>query len=226
MTRTTGSSESAPGYEGFTNASDNSNLIDLLLAHDQAALVVVDVQNDYCHPDGALGLAGFDLSTIDPMCDVIEDLISTARVVEVPVIFLQNIHSDATDTPAWRRKTKHGMANCREGTWGAEFYRVEQTASDRVVVKHRYSGFVGTNLSQVLGAVGRTTLVMTGTATNVCVESTARHACMLDYDVVIVEDGVAATDAAAHSGTLQNLDRFFGHVVASEKVQMVWKDAA
>ena len=209
----------AAGYQQFVESK--GELTDIL-DRERAALIVVDVQNDYCHLDGALGAAGFDVSTMDPMCSVIDTLRSDARRWDVPVVFLKTIHSPVTDTPAWRRKTNHSMAICREGTWGAEYYRLRPDHDDLEVIKHRYSGFIGTNLAQVLAALGRTTVTMTGTATNVCVESTARDACMLDYDVVVVEDGVAATDPAAHRGSLENLGRFFGHVVSSESVREAW----
>lgn len=213
------SETAAPGYEQFTEGTD---VVRGVLDPSRSALVVIDVQNDYCHPDGALGAAGFDLSTIDPMVDVIEGLMVTARAAGIPVVFLRAEHSEHTDTPAWKRKSKHSLPICREGSWGAEFYRVGPAEGDPVVTKHRYSGFIRTELEQVLGALERSTLVMTGTATNVCVESTARDACMLDYDVVVVSDGVAATDPEAHRGTLQNLDRFFGHVVDSAFVTEAW----
>ena len=211
----------APGYEAF---SDSGDVVAGLLRPSDCALVVVDVQNDYCHPDGALGAAGFDLSTIDPMVEVIERLVGAARRHDVPVVFLHMVHSEVTDTPAWRRKSKHAMSICRRGSWGAGPYRIAPEAGDVVVEKHRYSGFVGTRLETALTALGRTTLVMAGTATNVCVESTARHACMLDYDVLVVSDAVAATDASAHRASLENLGRFFGHVVSSDRVKAVWRD--
>lgn len=211
-----------PGYEHFAGPADRAGLVAELLGRDACALVVVDVQNDYCSPTGALGSAGFDLAPLGPMVDVIEKLISTAHDADIPVIYLKNEHSDATDTPAWRRRSKHGMPVCRAGTWGAELYRVVPAPNDTVIAKHRYSGFIDTPLADVLAGWGRTTLVFVGTATNVCVESTARHAAMLDYDVIVVEDGVAATDPAAHRAALENLERFFGHVVPASTVDSAW----
>lgn len=219
----TKSAGESAGYDLFT---EDDNVVRWILEPSRCALLVVDVQNDYCHPEGALGAAGFDLSAIDRMVDVIEDLSIGARGHGVPVVYLRATHSERTDTGAWRRKSKHSMAMCREGSWGAEFYRVRPQEGDPVVTKHRYSGFIGTNLEQVLRVLQRSTLVLTGTATNVCVESTARDACMLDYDVVVVSDGVADTDFAAHDMSLKNLHRFFGHVVASSHVLAAWDGSA
>lgn len=211
-----------PGYQRFAGRGDRADLVAELLDPVSCALLAVDVQNDYCSPQGALGSAGFDLTALDPMVDVIEGLVAAAHSAGVPVIYLKNEHSDATDTPAWRRRSKHGMPVCRAGTWGAELYRLVPAATDTVIAKHRYSGFIGTPLVEVLADSARTTLVFVGTATNVCVESTARHAAMLDYDVIVVEDGVAATDPAAHHAALENLERFFGHVVPAATVGDRW----
>ena len=98
---------------------------------------------------------------------------------------------------------------CREGTWGAEFHRCLPAAGDVVVQKHRYSAFHGTELQHVLHALGRTTVALTGTSTNVCVESTARDACMLDYEVVVVDDATCADTEAEHAAALFNIRRLF-----------------
>ena len=211
-----------PGYEHFASRADRAALVEELIEPNSCVLLVIDVQNDYCNPDGALGSAGFDLSSLDPMVDVIESLISAAHEAMVPVIYLKNEHSDATDTPAWRRRSKHAMSVCRAGTWGADLYRLVPSPEDTVIAKHRYSAFIDSALSDVLAGWERTTLVFAGTATNVCVESTARHGAMLDFDVVVVEDGVAATDPDAHHATLENLERFFGHVVPSGVIRAAW----
>jgi ureidoacrylate peracid hydrolase len=211
-----------PGYERFATRADRAALVGQLIVPKSCVLLVIDVQNDYCNPEGALGSAGFDLSSLDPMVDVIETLIGAAHGAMVPVIYLKNEHSDATDTSAWRRRSKHAMSVCRAGTWGADLYRLVPSPDDTVIAKHRYSGFIDSPLGDVLAEWDRTTLVFAGTATNVCVESTARHAAMLDFDVVVVEDGVAATDPDAHRAALENLERFFGHVVPSGVIEAAW----
>lgn len=206
----------------FTDRSALTPTVIEILDPTLTALLVVDVQNDYCSSSGALGDAGLDMSAIDPMVDRIEELIAAARKVDIPIVFLRNEHSIETDTPAWRRRTSHSLEICRAGTWGADFYRLSPTEGDTEIVKHRYSGFVGTPLEGLLREWERSTVIVAGTATNVCVDTTARHAAMLDFDVVVVSDGVAATDSAAHSASLANLERFFGHVLPSSDVREVW----
>ena len=94
---------------------------------------------------------------------------------------------------------------------------------DMVIPKTRYSAFVGTDLDARLRALGVTTLVLTGVATNVCVESTWRHGFMLDYYVVVPVDLVACGDAAAHAAALQNLERYFGVSTHAADLIQAWQ---
>jgi ureidoacrylate peracid hydrolase len=67
---------------------------------------------------------------------------------------------------------------------------------------------------------------MTGVSTNVCVESTARHGFMLDYNIAFVKDACASTSKTAHDMTLENIDRYFGSVVSVNQLIEVWKSLA
>lgn len=183
------------------------------------ALVIVDLQYDYCHPDGVFGRTK-DRRMIDTTVANVGELRRRAEQCSVPVIFLHNGHTAATDSVTWLDRPGAALA-CREGSLGATPYGVAPTERDIVVTKHRYSGFVGTRLEQVLRALGRETLVFCGVATNVCVESTARHAYMLDYGVVVVEDATAA-EAEAHRASLENIRRHFGLVLPTTAVVDRW----
>jgi ureidoacrylate peracid hydrolase len=109
------------------------------------------------------------------------------------------------------------------GTWGAEFFALSPTSEDVVVEKQRYSGFVGTSLKNVLRRYGRDVLVITGFATNVCVESTARHATDLDYRVVVASDATGTPDGPiAHAASLDTVSRHIGRVVSSDMVIAWW----
>lgn len=191
----------------------------------RSVLVVVDPQNDYCHPAGVLGRLGLDLAMVDPMIEAVKKLHATARSRGVPVIFIKTVHTDETDSPSWRRRHEGMDGLCREGTWGVEWYGLSPVEGDITVIKHRYSGFVGTRLENVLHTLGRNTLVFTGGATNVCVESTLRDAYHRDYETVLVEDASASTDRTAHEATLRNVNRFFGAVLPADGVHGYWHRA-
>jgi ureidoacrylate peracid hydrolase len=191
-----------------------------------SALIVIDVQHDFCHADGVIGRY-LEAATVDAMCASIDTLQAAAHRDGVPVVFVQTVHRAATDSRAWRNRfpTQELMV-CREGAWGAEFHRCTPAEDDVVVVKHRYSAFHGTELQHVLHTLGRGTVVLTGTATNVCVESTARDACMLDYEVVVVNDATCAGTEAEHAAALFNIREYFGSVAGTAAVLSAWAEPA
>lgn len=193
-----------------------------LLDPAQAAVIVVDVQNDFCLPEGACGKAGQDTSASLAMIPRLQVLLDAARRAGTKVIFIQTIHTEETDSAAWIGRHDTPRAVCRRGTWGAEFTEVAPLGCDVVVNKHRYSAFIHTPLESVLHTLGVKTLVMTGVATNVCVESTARDGFMLDYNIVFVGDCTAAYDQTQHEATLANMRRHFGVVVDHDAIVARW----
>jgi ureidoacrylate peracid hydrolase len=196
----------------------------------QAALVVVDVQNDFCHPEGAAGKRGRDLSQIPAMAEHLTHLLGEARRVGLPIIFIRTEHGPWTDSESWlgRNKTEvqQRVLTCEEGTWGCEFYAVAPQAGERVVVKHRYSAFRGTDLDLILRARGIRTVLICGVATNVCVETSAREAYMHDYEVVFLSDCSAAYSDLEHEATLRNMAQYFGVVASEEEVCTAWAATA
>jgi ureidoacrylate peracid hydrolase len=189
----------------------------------KTAIIVVDVQNDYCHPDGALAQRGADVSGVKEMMPRLHKLLEGARRQEIPVIFIQTFHERATDSAAWtgRSDGRSGKV-CRTGSWGAEFYEVAPLPGEIIVNKHRYSAFINTRLDTVLRTLKIETLVMTGVSTNVCVESTARDGFMLDYNIVFVADACGAYSKSAHDMTLENIDGFFGSVLNTDRIIKIW----
>lgn len=194
-----------------------------LIMPERTALLVIDVQNDYCHPEGALAGGGSDVSAVEKMMPELHRLIAASRAQAVPVIFIQTIHERATDSAAWvSRSGGSSMEICRNGSWGAEFYQVAPGPLDIVVNKHRYSAFINTRLDSVLRSLRIETLIIAGVSTNVCVESTARDGFMLDYGIVLARDACAAYSRAAHEMTLENMRGYFGVVGSVAEVEEQW----
>jgi ureidoacrylate peracid hydrolase len=103
-----------------------------------------------------------------------------------------------------------------EGTPGAEIYEpLKPTQEDIVVKKFRYSGFYGTQLENLLRALGRDTIAITGVATNVCCDSTARDGAMRDFRVIFLSDCNAAFSQEEQDAALKNFEKHFGLVMDS-----------
>jgi ureidoacrylate peracid hydrolase len=190
-----------------------------------AALIVVDVQNDFVSPEGSAGKRGDDVGAAMAMIPNLTGLIDQARRVGLTIIYIRTTHSEWTDTASWiyRTSQKSGLSTCREGSWGAEFYDgIAPLPTERVVIKHRYSAFINTDLNTVLKARGIQSVLVCGVATNVCVETTARDGYMYDYYVTMIDDCSAAYDAKLHMSTLENIRRHFGLVASSNQIIETW----
>ena len=190
------------------------------------ALIVVDVQNDFCHSDSPLAKAGNDMSAAQEMVPRLLTLVDAARGAGATIIWVKMLHAEWSTSPSnteHRLRTRPNTALiCQEGTFGIEFYRVEPEAGEPIVVKHRYSAFIGTELDPLLRAQGVENLIIVGVTTNVCVESTARDAYMRDYYVTFVEDCSATYDQAKHDATLRNMADHFGVVVTANEIIEAW----
>jgi ureidoacrylate peracid hydrolase len=192
-----------------------------------AAVVIVDVQNDFCHSDGASARNGRDVSMAQAMAPNLKRLVDAAREAGSPVVFVRMAQTEHTMSEvSQEHKLRRGteVPVCVEGTWGVEFYEVEPEPGEAIVTKHRYSAFIGTDLDLVLRSKGVKSLIITGVATNVCVESTARDAFMMDYYVVFVGDcSACSAGIEVHQATLDNIERTFGIVASADEVIACWQ---
>jgi ureidoacrylate peracid hydrolase len=190
----------------------------------KSAVIVVDVQNDFCRPEGALGKAGAPTAAAMEMIPNLQRLLAAARATKAPVIFVQTIHEAATDSEVWTWRMAGAVGGCcRKNTWGAEFTEVAPLDDEPVVIKHRYSAFINTRLDSVLRTLKIENLIMTGVSTNVCVESTARQGYMLDYNIVFLSDCTAAYSQEEHEGALYNMRSHFGVVATADDVVKLWQ---
>jgi nicotinamidase-related amidase len=199
------------------------------LSPEVAALLVVDLQNDYCDKNGLMAERGFDVGAIPEMVSRLETLVEAARQTHVPVIWIQTTHDETTNSRVWLARKSPDLtaespppSNCWTGTWGAEPYQLIPGPGDPVITKHRYSAFAGTSLVWTLRGLGRESLLITGVSTEACVESTLRDGLFHDFHVNLVEDCCSSYSREAHEATVRNARNLFGLVLTSEQVMSQW----
>ena len=188
--------------------------------------LVIDVQNDFCAEGGWFDKHDNDLTLLHEAVDRLVPFLDVARAAGVPPIFIQAIYDEIYLSPPMlerHARTGLGIDHCQSGTWGADFFRVQPQPGELVIQKHRYSAFKDTELNALLRAQRVENLIVAGTTSNVCVESTARDAYMLDYHVVFLSDGSATYEAAAHEATLANIRRAFGIVASIAEITEAWR---
>ena len=199
--------------------------LDDRLAAGRSALIVVDMQNDFCAAGGYVSQLGRDVTACARIVPALAALIASARSNGIPVVWLVAEYEDAdVPAPMLAKKREMGVSaiSCAHGSWGAEFFGVAPIAGEPVIVKHCYSGFARTDLDAHLRSLGVATVVMTGVQTNVCVESTLRDAHSAGYYIVVARDCVASHMPAQHQATLDNVAFLLGDVVDGEAIVARW----
>lgn len=194
----------------------------------KSALIIVDVQNDFCHPEGLFAKKGLDVGAVTEIMPNIQRLIDAAHASGRPVIYIQNVEDESTDAEAWLMRPD-GDENTpnenvtRRGTWGAQIYQLKPDERDIVIEKHRFSAFHNTRLDTVLRSLGVQTVAVTGLSTNVCVMNTAFNAVMYGYHVVLAQDGCAAWSKPAHDFAMNNIRLFVGKTANTEDIAACWE---
>jgi len=202
------------------------------------ALVIVDMQRDFCLPGGSFDQQGIDISMYPAMMSRLARLLEGARAAGVTVIFVQMtvLPNRMVESPAQLRfimrlhlASRGPLQPLRytlEGSPGQQIVpQLEPRPEELTVRKYRSSGFWGTNLDMLLRSNGMKSVVMTGCTTEGCVESTARDALFNDYYVVVPEDCVASDDPRQHDASLLLMRNRFD-VVTSDEILRVWAAAA
>lgn len=182
------------------------------------ALIVVDMQNDFCHPDGFYDRIGRSSEPIRRAIPPIQDLLAAARRAGSVVVFTRLVYDPSQpDMPDRRRIAPGGWASRERrlvlGSWGAQI--VDELAplpGEYVMNKADYSAFYGTDLEALLRRRGIQSVVLAGTTTYACVLHTAFDAFARDFDVVVAAEGVSCWSHELQLSTFQIVELLLGRV--------------
>lgn len=189
----------------------------------RCALLVVDMQNVFVSPDSPL-----QIPYAHEIVPAINRLARALRQRGATICWIQNnFRDEAKSWSVWfnQRLCKDAAAalitTCSPGHPGYElFSELDVSVADLLSVKTRFSAFIqgSSDLNTVLRSQGIDTVVITGTVTNVCCESTARDAMMLNYRTIFVSDANATRTAEEHNATLANMVQCFADVVSTDEL--------
>jgi nicotinamidase-related amidase len=200
----------------------------------RSALVVIDMQNDFLHPDGWLAGIGVDVAPARACIGPLARLAPAARAAGLPVVWVNwGARPDRANLSPALLHVYDGAARgaglgdpcgpraarvLTEGSWSAEV--VEELApepQDIRVAKHRMSGFWDTPLDAILRNLRVDTLFFGGVNADQCVLHTLADANFLGYDTVLVEDATATTSPAfCYEATLYNCRQIFGFTITTD----------
>ena len=207
----------------------------------KAALIVIDMQNDFGSPGGMFDRAGIDISAIRQAIEPTKRAIAAARQQAIPIVYVKmGFRPDLSDAgpPDSPNRTKHVRVHAGKtvqapdgsesrilirGTWNTDIVsELAPLAGDIVMYKHRFSAFFETQLDDILKGLKAEYLIFTGCTTSVCVESTIRDAMFRNYSCVLLEDCTAepigqGLSRSNHEASLLVLQTLFAWISHSEK---------
>jgi ureidoacrylate peracid hydrolase len=187
------------------------------------ALIVIDVQRDYFCKGGIIDLMKHNYRANEVIIPALKRFISTSRKYLKKIIFTrQTMYPYLRSPVVMEHYTRTKMIRPFDPR-NEDFYKIIPDPDDIILPKHRYSAFIGTPLDAILRANAIETLILTGVATNVCVESTARDGFMLDYYIVLPSDLTSGVNDQAKEMSLLNIGTFFGEVVQSGAIVSAWQ---
>lgn len=188
----------------------------------RTALVVIDMQNTFCAPGSPAEVA--NSRGIVPN---INALTSQLRKDGVPVIWVLHANTQHKGRSDWdlfynhvvsgEVRTRTLESNSPENQ--AVYSELNATDDDITIIKNRYSALTpgSSSLERVLRSMGIESVLIAGTKTNVCCESTARDAMMMDFKVTMLSDCCAALSDEEHRSALENIIQQFGNVMTSHE---------
>jgi nicotinamidase-related amidase len=194
------------------------------LKADETCLVIVDMQNDFVSSKGYFGrVIGQNLAPVQESVPRIANFLSYCREHNVPRVHVQVLHPDYTSALNWKGRIGDVDSSpkiCIPGTWGAQIVpELKPQDGEPIITKRRYDAFLDTDLIVVLRTLRIKNVLLAGTKTNVCVETTARHSFCNDFTTVTLSDCVSTPDVGMQEASLWNLSTYFGHVATSEQVK-------
>jgi ureidoacrylate peracid hydrolase len=194
----------------------------------RAALIVVDMQNAFCHREGSFAKMGADISMMSDAIPGCRRLIDSAHRAKVPVIYLQaEWRADYTDGGIIFNEILGAMREKKalvSDTWDAQIVDElkPKFPQDYIIYKNRFSGFANTQLDNLLRSLRVEKLVVCGVTTNICVETTVRDGAQMNYRCFVVRDAVGEVDRAMHDAGLRVMEYAFAKIMDVDAVLKVW----
>ncbi len=184
----------------------------------QAALVVIDMQRDFCDPAGYVGQLGHDLAPLRAPVPAIRRCLEAARRAGLTVIHTrQGYRPDLADQPHWRAllAERRGSVVGRQGPLGRVLIRgepgfqiieeLQPLAGEIVLDKTANSAFTGTNLQRILTGLGVRALAFTGNTIDVCVHTSLREGNDRGYQCLLLPEACGAIDPGLHDWSVQSV---------------------
>ncbi|MEM8623602.1 MAG: isochorismatase family cysteine hydrolase [Pseudomonadota bacterium] len=184
----------------------------------ECALIVIDMQRDFCAADGYVAQIGEDVGPLTACITPIRRCLDAARTVGMRVVYTrQGYRPDLADLPSWRKAkaARYGSVVGQQGPLGRVLIRGEPgfeivpelapKEGEPIVDKTANGAFTGTDMETVLRAAGIRALAFTGVTIDVCVHTSMREANDRGYQSLLLSDACGAVDPGLHDWALKSV---------------------
>lgn len=181
----------------------------------KTAVLVIDMQNGFVHPEGSLPANGFGLPDMPAVIAENGAMIAAARAKGLPIIYTRHVYrGDRIEMPRsmQERQGELDRPSLIRGSWDADVVdELRPHGDDYIVDKNRFDAFLYTDLEVVLRGLGVKQLLVSGVVTSVCVESTVRSGYQRDFDIMVAADCTSAPPQF-HTPSLEVMAELFAQV--------------
>lgn len=190
----------------------------------KTALLLIDLQNGFYHPDSEMG-KNVGVENRQMTIPIVENLVSFARQKNIPIFWSKQIHFPEDVNRKNRILRSHAEKQkflpCLRGSFETEFYAPFLKlldVNDHIIEKHRATLFFDTNLPTKLRMLGIKNLIIAGCNTEFCIAHSIRDAYARDYEMIVIEDATAGIDPKLHQYCLEVFHAYFAEVLKLENI--------
>lgn len=195
----------------------------------KTALLVIDIQNDYCSEKGKIAkLRKLDINPVKKNIPKLIEFTETAKNFNLPIIFTRMIEDPKYMKQNAKIKIKSSkvpISLCSPKTWGFEYYKIRPKKGDIKIIKKSYDAFSNPKLENFLKKRKIKNLIITGVYTAVCVDTTLRTGFTKGYNIIVPKDLVSMVKEKLyqHNAAIDVWSTIFAHVANSKDIVKIWK---
>ena len=194
---------------------------------EETAILVIDIQNDFCSKEGfPVKNWGHDVSHMDEIVEKIKKFLGEAYIQGMDILYTQLIYDPENMPKSLINKLGEVIGKfAAPNSWGIEFYKIKPP-KDRIFTKYCFNAFTNPKLYTYLKEKNIKNLIFVGFNSNICVESTARAALDLGFNITLLKDLIGTTTfmQGHEREMLSTFQIIFGNVISSEDILKLWKE--
>ena len=188
----------------------------------KTALIIVDMQNAFCSKEGSLWKRGRKILNLNKILKVNQKLLLFVREKNWIIIFVKLVYKkDYSDAGLLVKNNPEiiKLKAYQENTWDSKIVDIlKPSKSEYVIKKQKHDPFIVTSLLKILQKNKIKRVVISGVATNICVESTVRSAFDNDFETIVIKDATSTSSKKLYSASLETINKSFGKVMSFDEL--------